>query len=376
MRIALFIPGGVDRSDPNRVIPVLLALVERLARRHSVVVLALSPDAAIGCYEFLGATVYEVGGGSGRRRRALTVLANEHRRRPFDVFHAFWASGTGSMAAIAGWRLRVPVVLHLTGGEMLSLPEIAYGQRRTARGRLVLRLAVAGAQRVTVTSYPMAQIAAGLGIEARRVPLGIALDRWSPVPPRPRDAARPARLLHIGDLNRVKDQGTLLRAMAQLARAGVPFHLDIAGYDTLGGTMQRMAHELGLADAVSFRGKLRYDELHQLAVRADLHVLSSRHEAGPAAVLETALVGVPTIGTCVGHVAEWAPDAAIAAPVGEADSIASAVIALLADDDHRMRLATAAHERAKRENADVTARLFEAVYGEVVRVERGRGARS
>src|SRR5580704_10188589 len=164
MRIALFVPGGVDRSGTDRVIPVLLALIERLARRHAVLVLALTPTPAIGRYELLGATVHDVGGGPGRRRRAIALLAEEHRRRPFDVFHAFWAQGTGSIAAIAGWRLRVPVVLHLSGGEMASIPDIAYGQRRTARGRLVLRLAIAGARRVTVASAPMEQAAAALGV--------------------------------------------------------------------------------------------------------------------------------------------------------------------------------------------------------------------
>jgi glycosyltransferase involved in cell wall biosynthesis len=366
MRIALFVPGGVDRSGVDQVIPALLALIERLARRHAVVVLSLTPEAAIGRYELLGATVHDVGGGSGRRRRALALLANEHRRRPFDVFHAFWAWGTGSIAAIAGWRLRVPVVLHLTGGEMISIPEIAYGQRRTARGRLVLRLAVAGARQVTVTSTPMAEIAASLGIATRRIPLGIALDRWAPVPPRPRDIAEPARLLHIGDLNRVKDQGTLLKALALLARMDIPFHLDMAGYDTLNGDVQMLAQQLGLADAITFRGKLRYDELHDLAVRADLHLMSSRHEAGPAAVLETALAGVPTIGTRVGHVAEWAPDAALAVPVGDAESMAGAAAKVLGNDDYRMRLASAAHARALSENADLTARLFEQIYDEVV----------
>jgi glycosyltransferase involved in cell wall biosynthesis len=366
MRIALFVPGGIDRSDPDRMIPVLMALVERLARRHAVVVLALSPDAAIGRYEHLGATVYDVGGGSGRRRRAMALLANEHRRRPFDVFHAFWALGTGSMAAVAGWRLRVPVVLHLTGGEMISIPEIGYGQRRTARGRLVLRLAVAGAGKVTVTSAPMAEIAASLGIDARRVPLGIALDRWAPVAPRPRDPSEPARLLHIGDLNRVKDQGMLMRAMALLARMDMPFHLDLAGFDTLNGDVQAMARELGVGEAVTFHGKLRYDDLHELAARADIHFISSRHEAGPAAVMETALAGVPTVGTRVGHIAEWAPDAAVAVPIGDAESLACAAAALLRNDDYRMRMACAAQSRALNENADVTARLFEAVYDEVV----------
>ena len=36
---------------------------------------------------------------------------------------------------------------------------------------------------------------------------------------------------------------------------------------------------------------------------ADLFWLTSRHEAGPVAVLEAAVAGVPTVGTAVGQVA-------------------------------------------------------------------------
>src|SRR5258708_18714289 len=104
MRIALFVPGGVDRSGTERVIPALLALIERLAQRHTVFVVALTPAPTPERYELLGATVHDIGGGAGRRRRALWVVADEHRRVPFDVFHAFWARGPGSLAAVAGWR--------------------------------------------------------------------------------------------------------------------------------------------------------------------------------------------------------------------------------------------------------------------------------
>ena len=50
---------------------------------------------------------------------------------------------------------------------------------------------------------------------------------------------------------------------------------------------------------------------------AHVSVISSRHEAGPVVALEAAAVGVPTVGTAVGHIAEWAPDAALAVPVGD-----------------------------------------------------------
>jgi glycosyltransferase involved in cell wall biosynthesis len=163
----------------------------------------------------------------------------------------------------------------------------------------------------------------------------------------------------------VKDQETLLKAAAWLARMGVRFKLDIAGYDTLDGDVQRMARQLDLADRVTFHGKLRYPELHTLASQADLHLLSSRHEAGPLAVIEAALAGVPTVGTCVGHVAEWAPAAAIAVPIGDADAMGWATRALLEDDDRRMRIATAAHALALADNADLTALRFEELYAEV-----------
>jgi glycosyltransferase involved in cell wall biosynthesis len=365
MRVALFVPGGVDRSGTDRVIPALLALIERLARRHAVFVLALTLAPATARYELLGATVHDIGAGSGRRRRALSVLADEHRLGAFDVFHAFWAYGTGSLAAIAGWRHRIPVVLHLSGGEMAAIPDIGYGQRQSARGRIVLRLALAGARRVTVASAPMAAAAQSLGVTARRIPLGVALDRWPPVAPRPRDPARPARLLHIADLNRVKDQETLLRAAALLRNDAIPFHLDIAGYDTLNGAVQESAHRLGLTEAITFHGRLRYPDLHALAARADVHLLTSRHEAGPMAVLEAALVGVPTVGTRVGHVAEWDPTAAIAVPIGDFEALARATASLLADDGRRMRLAAAARDRAMAEDADVTASRFEELYSEI-----------
>jgi glycosyltransferase involved in cell wall biosynthesis len=366
MRIALFVPGGVDRSGTDRVIPALLALIERLARRHQVVIVALTPAPAPARYDLLGATVYDVGGGAGHRRRALSVVATEHRRAPFDVMHAFWARGPGSLAAIAGWRHRVPVILHLAGGEMAAIRDIAYGQRLSMRGRWALRLATAGATRVTVASAAMADAARTLGIATDRVPLGPALDQWPAVPPRARDRVRPARLLHMADLNRVKDQSTLLRALARVRQHGIPFQLDVAGCDTLGGAVQAEARALGLADVVTFHGRLRYHALHTLATCADLHVMASRHEAGPLAVVEAALAGVPTVGTCVGHLADWAPGAAMAVPIGDADALAVAVTALLTDDNARLRVAQRAQARAAVEHADYTAAQFEALYGELV----------
>jgi glycosyltransferase involved in cell wall biosynthesis len=95
---------------------------------------------------------------------------------------------------------------------------------------------------------------------------------------------------------------------------------------------------------------------------ADLLLMSSRHEAGPFALLEAAIAGVPTVGTAVGHLIEWAPVATRTAPPGDAERLADAIGEVLADEELRLRLAWAAQRRAMQEDADHTARAFEALY--------------
>jgi len=99
---------------------------------------------------------------------------------------------------------------------------------------------------------------------------------------------------------------------------------------------------------------------------ADILWLSSRHEAGPLVTLEAAVAGVPTVGTAVGYVADWAPTAAVAVPVGDADALADATHHLLADDERRVALASEAQRRALAHDADWTARRFEALYDDLV----------
>ncbi|MBV8783966.1 MAG: glycosyltransferase family 4 protein, partial [Gammaproteobacteria bacterium] len=144
--------------------------------------------------------------------------------------------------------------------------------------------------------------------------------------------------------------------------AGVEFHLDLIGEDVLGGAIQRLAGELGLAAQVSFHGFLPQPRVRAQLARADLLLISSRHEAACVAVLEAALSGVPTVGTAVGHIAEWAPQAARAVPVDDPDALAAAIQEVLGDEALRLRLAVAAQAEAMREDADDTARRVEELY--------------
>lgn len=360
MKLALVVPGGVDRSGERRVIPALLALVERLARKHEVHVFALHQEARSGEWKLAGASIHNIGDG-WTRLRALRAIDAEHRRAPFDRIHAIF-SGSCSLVAVAAARwLCVRSLVHIAGGELVALPDIDYGGRRRLASRLREALVLRSAGAVTAASAPILASLRSLGIRAQRLPLGVDLEAWPPLPPRARTTAT-VKLIHVASLNRVKDQATLLRALSILARRGHAFTMDVVGVDTLQGEVQALAAQLGLQAQVRFHGFRTQRELRPMLAASDILVMSSRHEAGPLVALEAAAVGVPTVGTAVGHLVEWAPEAAATAAVCDPAALADALERVLGDEPLRLRLAAAAHRIAVAEDADFTARAVEALY--------------
>ncbi len=362
------LPGGVDRGGVDRVVPAFLWLIERLARRHDVHVFAMQQEKDPGDWDLVGARVHNIGTARGSTRRLMTRFSAEHAARPFDVIHAFFG-WCGASAALVGRRRRVPVVFHAAGGEFVGLRDVNYGMRHTVRDSLAARLAT-GARRVTVATTYMQRLAAARGVSAEVVPLGVALDRWPVAAPRDRDLSAPIRLLHVGDVRPVKDQSMLMAAASALRRSGLAFELHAAGLGTDGESLRRSAEAHRLSDAFHGHGVLRRDALRALVDCADLLLLTSRHEAGPLVVLEAAVAGVPTVGTAVGHVADWADDgAAIAVPIADSAAMAREIAALATDETHRQAIAHRAQRLASTIDADHTAAAFERIYSSVCGIE-------
>lgn len=360
MKLALVVPGGVDRSGEYRVIPALLSLIRRLARWHEVHVFALRQEPVPGLWQLNGATVHNIGDG-WQRPRAVAAILREHRRAPFDAMQAIFSGHCGVVATVAARLSGCPCLVHVAGGELVALPSIGYGGRQHWRGRLCEAVTLRAAAVVTAASEPVVDSLRALGCAAERLPLGVDVDMWPASPPRPRGRG-PARLLHVASQNRVKDQPTLLRALAALAGAGVDFKADMIGVDTLNGEMPRLACKLGLEQRVRFLGFKTQSELRPLWETADLGIMSSLHETGPLVLLEAAVAGVPTVGTAVGHLAEWTPDAALAVLPGDWAGLAAEIGRVLNDDALRLRLAHEAQRRALREDAAHTATRFEELY--------------
>ena len=349
MRIALVVTGGFHPSRREEVVPALLWLVERLARRHDVHVFAVRHLPQARTYPLVGAAIHDLGRPRGpwRQWRALgQALAADG---PFDLVHGWWADPSGALAAVAARRLHIPSVVTCDSGEFVALPDIGYGLQHHARGRAAVRIVCRYATRVHVTTAFMEAAARRFATRVVRIPIGVAVDRLAT--PAPRLEGPPWRLLQVASLNAVKDQRTLLAALAR-ARATLDVRLDLVGEDTLGGRLQDEAARLGLGSSVTFHGFLPHDALAPLHHRAHLYVQSSRHEAGGVAVLEAAAAGIPIVGTRVGHLSDLAPLGAAAVPPGDAVALASAIVTLLERPDHRAALARVAHEFAVTHDAD------------------------
>jgi glycosyltransferase involved in cell wall biosynthesis len=324
MNVGLVVPGfSADAAD--WCIPALRHLARALTEHADVRVLAVRYPYHVDRYDLEGSEVITLGGAAihgpatlALWRRTLGVLRAEHRRRPFDVLHAFWATESGMLTALAGRLLHIPTLVSLAGGELVALSDINYGDQRVAWERLKVAVALRLAGAVSAGSRYLQQIALRYRADVALLPLGVDTALFRPAAP---NAGH--RLLHVGTLTPVKDQRTLLAAFAMLREHDARVGLDVVGDGSLRAHLEELAGRLGLSSHVRFVGDVDHCALVPLYQAADAFVVSSRHEAQCMVALEAASCGLRVVGTSVGVVPELAPELPV--PVGDVSALARAI---------------------------------------------------
>jgi glycosyltransferase involved in cell wall biosynthesis len=363
-RLALIVPGGLDPSGDTRIIPGLLWLAERLAHRHDLEVFSLRQCERPSVFDVHGVRVWDAGLATcpAPVKRILAVarfLAWLRARPAFDTFHGCWLGLPSILATMGARRQGKPAVVSIMGTELASDPLV---RRRPFTLRLSSPGVLRRAARVTTGSRYLAAHAAAFGIVSDVVPLGVD-GSWSEGPVAP--AGPPWRLLHVASLNPWKDQVTLLRAIADMVRAGTQVRLDVVGQDTLDGAIQQEAARLGVDDVVTFHGPVPSAPLRAFYRRAHLLVLSSCYEAQGVVVLEAALHTVPTVGTAVGLIADGNREWTVGVPVRDPAALALAIDSVLGDAAWRAALGARAARWARKHDANWTAGRFSEIYEEV-----------
>jgi glycosyltransferase involved in cell wall biosynthesis len=369
MRVALVLPGfSADEGD--WCIPALLDMVRSLSPHCEIFVLALRYPFERKRYHVYGAQVQSLGWGQRALTRkglgwpdALRALLAEHRRRPFDLLHAFWAGEAGFLATLVGRLIGQPALLSLAGGELVGLRDIGYGSQLMLRQRLLVRASLRGAQHVTAGSHYLHALAtqhvraSKLGVQ----PLGTDCQRFRPDARNP--AQKPPRLLHAASLLPVKDQITLLRTLALLHAWGHPATLDIAGVGPEAARLRALAAQLRLDGAIRWLGAIPHHELPAHYQAADAFVLSSRHEAQALVLTEALACGRPVVATQVGLAPELVPTSLLVPPQDHV-TMASALAGLLASPGRRAGLGQEGRAQTLRDySLEATTRGWLKLYG-------------
>ncbi|MGH8974327.1 MAG: glycosyltransferase [Acidimicrobiia bacterium] len=243
---------------------------------------------------------------------------------------------------------------------------------RTARSELQM-LASPTRFALAVSNYNAGELTAAGYRNVSVVPLLIDFSDYD-APPDPRAAERLARMaegggtrwLTVGRCSPHKGLHHLLAAFAIYRRIFDPrAHLAVVGHRTVGAyarRLERMADELGVADAVELPGTLPFPELVAEFRAAGVYVSLSEHEGFCAPLLEAMHFGVPVVALARAAVPETAGDAALLLDSNDPMVVAAAVHRVVTDAPLARRLADAGRARLERFSLENSRRrLLEAV---------------
>lgn len=175
-------------------------------------------------------------------------------------------------------------------------------------------------------------------------------------------------ILFAGRLSREKGLFILLDAAAHVVKAFPRALFLIVGDGPEAASLQAQARTLGLERRVRFAGFRK--DIQRFFRVMDLAVLPSFTEGMPLLILESYAFGKPVVASCVGGVPEVVEDGVhgLLVEPGNADDLAKALMALLADPVRRDQMGRAAFERVQTHfSVERQASAYAQLFKEVVR---------
>jgi L-malate glycosyltransferase len=255
-------------------------------------------------------------------------------------------------------------------------PPAAFAARRNENARFIITrhvlfplsrlhaLTLSHASRIIAVSHAVARhISAQRIVRADKlsvVPNGVDFKRFDAAT---RDAEReafrlrgnigPEKLLigTIGEIKKQKGQEEFLRAAASVASVFPDAEFIVAGADTSQkgehlAALKKLVQQLNLGTRVHFTGWV--DDVFPLLCALDLFVSASHTESFGLSIVEAMASRLAVVSTATEGAREIITDGTgLLVPLGDAEAIARAVIALLENPHERNRLAAQALESAR-----------------------------
>ena len=226
----------------------------------------------------------------------------------YDVVHShYWLSGLATTLLARRWGIPHVTTFH-------TLAEIKKRARageeepeeRSVGEERVIRTADAIVAFSQHESDAMVRFYDAAPDKIEVIPCGVDVDLFRPVDRREArqklGIGEDSVVLFVGRLEPLKGVDILLRAVAQLERASATRTV-IVGGDQADAEMARLralCGDLGIAERVSFQGRMAQQELPLYYSAADVSVIPSYYESFGLVALESMACGTPVIASRVG----------------------------------------------------------------------------
>jgi len=242
-----------------------------------------------------------------------------HIKNGFKGLFAFWGYPSGFIVTCLGKILGIPSMVNVLGAELTYLPEVNFGLLGNPLRRKMICWTLQKCNALITISAFQAHLVKELGINRKShiIPWGadpgmfpFEIKNWETL-----------QVLHVANLNPVKDQTTLLKTFALLRRhqEGV---LRIVGADFLEGKIQMLAKTLGIEEDVQFVGAVAYEQMQAHYQWANMMLHTSLYEGQSMAVTEALASGLLVGGTSVGILNDLPAACCIVTTPGEPEKLA------------------------------------------------------
>jgi glycosyltransferase involved in cell wall biosynthesis len=300
-------------------------------------------------------------------RSVLPLARRLHAERPFDLVDAQFFYPDGPAAMRVAHALGLPYAIKARGADISY-----WGARKSALRQM--REAAEGAARLLAVSQALAADMAAIGLPREKIAVhytGLDRDLFRPLE---RIECRRRLAEHfgfalppgaplvatVGALIERKGQALVLDALARLPDA----RLLLVGTGPDEGGLRAPARSLGIAGRVHFLGSLDHTMLPVVLSAADAMALPSASEGLANAWVEALACGCPLVIADAGGARELVTSAAAGRIVErEADAIAAAVRALIADPPSRAEVAAQADRFSWQSHAAALDAIYSGVVG-------------
>lgn len=349
-KIAIWIHGGIGTGHFSQGYPPLEKLLVGLSDSFEIVVYSQSP--INNNYHQLNFIIrsapIQIKWGMLRWLYLFNYFFNDHRNRKFHLLFAFWGYPAGFLASCLSSIVGIPCSVYVLGSDSAGIPSINFGifhkplPRKLALwtyNRASLLLAISEFQRKQLSEYGVKKSITIIPWGVETAHYGFSLKKRGSV----------LRIIHVGHLTPVKDQPTMIKALALIAKRH-PLELRIFGVDCMNGAIQQLCKDLGIEKSVHFLDMIPYHEMPEQYAWADIMLHTSLSEGQSMALTEAAACGVLLAGTRVGLLHDLGEDCGITVEVGNFEELASKVLGILTDQEswnrkiHRAKLWSDAHD--------------------------------